>query len=728
MRRLDYLILIPIILLLLLPSPSGALPGGEKRSTAGHHTFSQLKGPFNSGPEVTQACLSCHTYAGEQVRSSQHWRWLYHNDATGQTLGKRNVINNYCIAAMPNIATCSLCHVGYGWNDDRFDFSQDNNVDCLVCHEQTGKYMRQELLSPQKRRPKLEKFAQSVGLTSRRNCGVCHFSGGGGKAVKHGDIDPSLIHADFFVDVHMEGDGLNFSCATCHTFDQHRPGGSRYQATVDQVQSAVIPGQKKTTTRVSCRNCHGGKPHKTDRLLNQHTSKLACQTCHIPEFSRGDYATKTWWDWSTAGQLGADGQPISKVDQQGYEIYNSKKGDFRWEKHVTPSYRWFNGTITYTLLGEKIDPTGIVSINRLHGTGDDSASRIWPFKIMRGKQPYDTVYNTLLAPATSGEKGYWKTFDWTDAITRGMKAVKQPFSGQHGFVETEMFWPINHMVAPSEETVACGDCHQQGGRLDEIDGIYIPGRDQLSWVEIPGRGFVLLMLALVGIHLLARLILRRKAGGVDVISQPKEKVYLFKRFERFWHWSQAVLIGLLIATGFEIHGALFGLGFENAVNWHTGSAFSLLVLWIFAIFWHLTTGEWRHYQPSFKRLNSILTYYLKDFFQAKPHPFRPSTQFKHNPLQRLAYFGFKIFLSPLLWITGLLYYFYGAWMGGALAAWINLEQVAGLHTLMAYFLVGFLIVHLYMITTGHTLWNQTKAMITGWHDLEGEDKLKEQDK
>jgi len=33
-----------------------------------------------------------------------------------------------------------------------------------------------------------------------------------------------------------------------------------------------------------------------------------------------------------------------------------------------------------------------------------------------------------------------------------------------------------------------------------------------------------------------------------------ERIYIFKRFERFWHWSQAILIVVMGVTGFEIHG------------------------------------------------------------------------------------------------------------------------------------------------------------------------------
>ena len=45
-----------------------------------------------------------------------------------------------------------------------------------------------------------------------------------------------------------------------------------------------------------------------------------------------------------------------------------------------------------------------------------------------------------------------------------------------------------------------------------------------------------------------------------------DRVYVFKAFERFWHWSQAGLIMFLLFTGFEVHGTYRALGFERAAD------------------------------------------------------------------------------------------------------------------------------------------------------------------
>lgn len=196
-----------------------------------------------------------------------------------------------------------------------------------------------------------------------------------------------------------------------------------------------------------------------------------------------------------------------------------------------------------------------------------------------------------------------------------------------------------------------------------------------------------------------------------------ERVYVFKGFERFWHWSQAALIIFLMLTGFEIHGAYANFGFERAVGYHTIAAWSLVGLWIFAIFWHLTTGEWRHYIPTRDKLLVIAKFYSSGIFKHEPHPFKPSQRNKHNPLQRLTYLIIFTLLNPLLWITGWLTLFYADWPAWGLSR-LQLEWIATGHTIGAFLMLAFLISHLYLATTGHKITAQVKAMITGWEVVE----------
>lgn len=198
------------------------------------------------------------------------------------------------------------------------------------------------------------------------------------------------------------------------------------------------------------------------------------------------------------------------------------------------------------------------------------------------------------------------------------------------------------------------------------------------------------------------------------------ETYVYKIFERFWHWSQAFLIIFLALTGFEVHGSYNLMGFEAAVRWHNISLWALVVLIVFAIFWHFTTGEWRQYIPTSKFIRAQIDYYITGIFRGAPHPTKKTVYNKFNPLQRLVYLGLKIFAIPVQVVTGFLYYYYKYPSGGEIQSidMVNLKIVAIIHTIGAFSLVAFVIAHVYLTTTGKRPLSAIKAMITGWEDLE----------
>jgi hypothetical protein len=264
--------------------------------------------------------------------------------------------------------------------------------------------------------------------------------------------------------------------------------------------------------RVECEHCHGNLPHADD-VLNSHTLKVACQTCHVPVYAKVN-PTKLSWDWSTAGRL-KDGQPYEEKDASGTDVYMSIKGSFVWGTQVKPDYIWFNGTASHYLLGDTFDPSKPLEMNVLHGSYDDPDSKIYPVKIHRAKQIYDTEKRYLIQPklfsSKPGDGGYWTEFSWQRAAEEGMKQVGLPYSGHYGFARTEMYWPINHMVSQKSQTVTCGECHtREHGRLAQLGGFYMPGRDYNPWVEYFGGGLLMLTLAGVMLHGGARLAASRR--------------------------------------------------------------------------------------------------------------------------------------------------------------------------------------------------------------------------
>jgi octaheme c-type cytochrome (tetrathionate reductase family) len=476
----------------------------QQKPSVDHTKFEVLKRKFTKPQQVTSACISCHTERHTEVMKSSHWNWAREEYIEGRGIryvGKKNILNNFCVGISSNEQSCNKCHIGYGWGDANFDFNDSTRVDCLACHDNSNTYTKKSGgAGMPDNAVDLSFVAQRVGKPTRANCGTCHFFGGGGNNVKHGDLEKSLFEAPRDVDVHMASDGVNLQCVNCHKTEKHQMLGKVYSLS------------SMNRNRSTCEQCHTETPHDND-VINEHTKKVACQTCHIPEYAKVN-STKLSWDWSTAGKL-KDGEPYEEKDSLGDDVYMSIKGSFKWGRHVKPEYVWFNGTANHYLLGDTIPNDLPVKLNTLNGSYSDPDSKIIPVKIHRSKQIYDTQYRYLIQPKTfankKGEGGFWKDFDWNRAATEGMKTVNLPYSGKYGFIETEMFWPINHMVSPKANVVQCNECHtRENSRVGNLRDFYMPGRDYSSTIETLGFGAIVLSIIGIGSHATARIIFKKK--------------------------------------------------------------------------------------------------------------------------------------------------------------------------------------------------------------------------
>ncbi|MBZ0156740.1 MAG: tetrathionate reductase family octaheme c-type cytochrome [Alphaproteobacteria bacterium] len=430
--------------LLLIGAPSGMAAGTD------HSQF--IKGPFKSGEEVTKVCLQCHEKQAEDFMKTSHYKWkgaprsVKGMENSKDEYGKANLLNNFCTDVEGGSrAFCVKCHAGYGWVENAKLPAEKSKVDCLICHAKEGNYKKglggevdKDLFARGK--INLEKAAQSVSLPNRDNCGVCHFFGGGGDAVKHGDMDSSLSKPGKEHDVHMGGP-TDMTCQACHTVKEHSiSGASLFLATNDG--------------RVSCEDCHRD-PHKDStahKVLARHQKTVACQTCHIPAFAKAQ-ATKMSWDWSTVGK------DIEDIKEEfGKETYAKHKGDFTWGMNVTPTYAWYNGKMERYLKGEKIkDPRKVLYLSKPVGDIKDPDAKIYPFKVHTGKQPMDSQYKYLSIFQNFG--GLWSHYNWEKALTDGARTSGLPYSGKHEFIPTAFYGSINHEIAPKEKALKCGDCH-----------------------------------------------------------------------------------------------------------------------------------------------------------------------------------------------------------------------------------------------------------------------------
>lgn len=467
-------------------------PGGAY-DPAGLH-----KGYFTENTYTgTKDCLYCHGKIGDEILTTGHWKWR--NLATGLTgfeneeHGKADIINNFCIAIPSNEGRCTQCHIGYGWADKNFDFSDPKKIDCLVCHDQTGTYSKAPTtagLPPAT--VDLQKVAQSVGQSAtptRKACLFCHKDAGGGENIKHGDLSKDLEATTCEYDVHMGRDvpgvcsGGEMSCVDCHDVKRDVNGKAISHGIGGMVYHSTDEGAMKT-----CEDCHGSAPGihagtTVQNIVNSHTT-LACQVCHIPAFAR-KISTQTEWYWGDAGQ---DISPIPKDPVTGRDTYSKMKGTFVWKTNVRPELRYYDGKWNKALIGvndeftatdERANPSGRTKVPAVlaapTATRATPGAKIYTFKKMIGNTPaakigpdrWKFVVPHLFGTA-GGPNAYWSRYNWDLALQDGYNYNITKYGtyvyqlGSYGFPDTEMLLAVNHEVAPKAKALGkngCTDCH-----------------------------------------------------------------------------------------------------------------------------------------------------------------------------------------------------------------------------------------------------------------------------
>ncbi len=279
-------------------------------------------------------------------------------------------------------------------------------------------------------------------------------------------------------------------------------------------------------------------------------------------------------------------------------------------------------------------------------------------------------------------------------------------------------WDAASGIIPAGRIIANGEEAHFKARPEEA-GFYLLGHSTVAWVQWLGAAVLLLTLAGIILHALLRIRANRRSHPGE---SPARLVYMYEAYERYWHWLQAIVIIGLILTGLTIHapGRFAWLSFAAAVRIHNVLAALLLFNAFLSLFYHFASGKIRSYLPEpsgfFSQMFSQGRYYISGIFKGEPHPFEKSLQKKLNPLQKVTYLVILNLLLPLQIITGIL--IAGAQIWPGLSARLGgLGFLVPFHSLLAWFFAAFLILHIYLTTTGHTPLASIKAMISGWEKV-----------
>ena len=114
--------------------------------------------------------------------------------------------------------------------------------------------------------------------------------------------------------------------------------------------------------------------------------------------------------------------------------------------------------------------------------------------------------------------------------------------------------------------------------------------------------------------------------------------------------------------------------------------------------------------PTANELWRVARYYALDIFRGEDHPYRKHFRRKHNPMQAVTDLALKMFLFPVIWLSGLAYLSYGLWSQGAVTN-AALEGVALVHTAAAFAMLVFISLHIYLLATGHSFIGHVRPMI-----------------
>ncbi len=708
---------------------------------------------------VEMDCLLCHTSIGdrsarEAALSSGDFAWansapLSSLDILGQENGQWlwNVSKFQANGALqkglldirkPRDENCALCH---GIADNSLDFPLTISADQNTRHntDRTGQIVSpQKLLNSGLNISGKEDLNYPFDVHTDRvvGCVNCHYSLNNpvyfrqreASRPQHLDFDPRrMSSADYLV-------------RPLHQF-------AKGQSTL---------GLAATDTENSlrrCESCHDAENvHEWLPYRHSHFTSLACETCHIPKlFGPGLQAV----DWT---MLDSEAQPLRQ--------YRNVTGD---PVAVDSLIEGFRPLILPRANADgdlQLAPFNLVTT--WYWTAGDPATPVSREQLEKALFVDGAYHPDLVAALDENGGGQLIGDELRLDDVASFNAVKQRLQaiGLTGLqIQGEITpFSISHNVVNGQRaTRDCSNCHDRDSILAtsftlsdyspggvqpqrisytgielsgeiKIDpaggasfipdsrsaGFYIIGLHAESWADLLGVLMFLSVTLGVSGHALARYLSSRRRAPVQ---RQYERVHMYDAYERLWHWLQASAILILLFTGLIIHKPHFfgAFSFPYMVSVHNVLGFVLLINAALALFYNLASGEIRQYLPKPKgfihRALAQAMYYSQGIFAGDAHPLEKSRDNKLNPLQQITYLAILNILLPAQVITGVLIWGLQRWPHIA-AELGGLPVLTLVHTLVAWTFATFIVMHVYLTTTGHSPTAGIKSMIGGWDDVE----------
>jgi thiosulfate reductase cytochrome b subunit len=524
-------------------------------------------------------------------------------------------------------------------------------------------------------------------------------------------------------------------------------------------QSSIAPELKNTMRR--CESCHSlANTHAWLPYKDRHMEAVSCESCHVPQMYSPAFQQKDWTVLKEDASPNSECRGIeggkSTVSSlvTGYQPVLMPQVDVDGDTKLAP-YNLI--TSWYWVYGEPLRPVRLADLQAAWLEGDDYPQEI---KDLFDKDGNGSLEDSELKLDTEAKINLIKDrLEQLGLENPRIMGEVQPYS-------------INHTIATADWAIKdCRTCHGDQSRITQpillasyVPGnvlpqfvssantlntgsiyraesgelyyrpvtkesnLYILGHDSVAWVDLAGALIFTGTLFGIAVH-----------GGMRVFASLKtprhtpklKKVYMYAMYERLWHWLQTFVILGLIFTGLIIHKPdTFGIfSFRYVVLVHNVLAGLLVLNAALSLFYHLASGEIQQYLPRprgfFDQAIVQAQYYLRGIFKGERHPFEKRQDKKLNPLQQVTYFAILNVLLPLQIITGALIWGAQRWpaltdrMGG-------LQVLSPFHTLVAWMFAAFVVMHVYLTTTGHAPLANIQAMMLGWDEVEVYERMEEE--
>jgi len=502
-----------------------------------------------------------------------------------------------------------------------------------------------------------------------------------------------------------------------------------------------------------CESCHDAdNVHDWLPFKQRHFTSMACETCHIPKLFGPGLQTVDWTMLDSEAQplrqyRNVRGDPVA-VDSliEGFRPLILPRadadGDFRLAPfNLVTAFYWTAGDpatpVSREWLKKALFAGGAYHPELVAALDRDADGRLSSDELrLDDEASVNAVKNRLEAIGLKGLKiqGEITPFSISHNVVNGQRATRDcaVCHDRDSILAVDFtlsdYSPggvspqkISYAGVELSGEVSIGSTGNASFAPDSrAAGFYIIGLHSESWADLLGLLMFLGVVLGVSGHAVARYVSSR--GRVPVMRE-YERVHMYDAYERLWHWLQASAIMMLLFTGLIIHKPhFFGMfSFPFVVSIHNVLGFILLINAALALFYNLASGEIRQYLPEprgfIARSMAQAMYYSQGIFAGKPHPLEKTKANKLNPLQQITYLAILNILLPAQVITGVMIWGLQRWP--VIAAELGgLPVLALVHTLVAWAFAAFIVMHVYLTTTGHSPVAGIKSMIVGWDVVE----------